>query len=49
MADHHHPVEIDPADAARLQETWGAFTHLLKYSVIVACITLALLALTFVR
>jgi hypothetical protein len=49
MADHHHPVDINPADAARLQQTWAGFTNLLKYSTITVCVVLALMALAFIR
>lgn len=48
MAEHHHPVEINPADEARLQQTWIGFTSLLKYSVIVSVAVLALLGLAFI-
>jgi hypothetical protein len=48
MGDHHHhPVEIDPQELKRAQNTWHGFTNLLKFSVIGVCAILGLLLLAF--
>jgi hypothetical protein len=48
MGDHHHiPVDIDPQELKRTQQTWHGFTNLLKYSVIGIFLILGLLLLAF--
>lgn len=34
MADHHHPVDVDPQSLQRAQTNWHGFVQLIKYSTI---------------
>lgn len=48
MADHHHPVEIDPQSLHNAQTNWNGFVVLIKYSTIAIIVLLGAMALFLV-
>lgn len=45
MAQHHHPVDVDPQALARAQTNWHGFVQLMKYSTVGVIILLIGMAL----
>lgn len=48
MADHHHPVDVDPQSLKNAQTNWNGFVVLLKYSTIAVIVLLAAMAIFLV-
>lgn len=45
---NHPPVDIDPKELVRVQNTWASFVNVIKWSTIVSAAILLLLAWLFV-